>query len=103
MSMDGRAPPPPTKQPRHPLSVLPLTPGRLTETSAPRKPEPFSCKPSNPVPVNPLVSPYPTPRTPRKNAKNPAPTPRFAGPAPTAATWFPDAFGQYPGGVAFGR
>ena len=42
-------------------------------------------------------SPCPAPG-PRKNAKNAAPTPRFAGPAPTATTEFPDAVGQYPGG-----
>ncbi len=40
---------------------------------------------------------------PGKNAKNAAPTPRFAGPAPTATTCFPDAFGQYPAGSRFGR
>ena len=37
-------------------------------------------------------------KTPGKNAKNAAPPPRFAGPAPTAATMDPDAFGQYPAG-----
>ena len=83
------------------------------EIPTPRKPAPFSCEP-------PGQSPYPTPRPrqdrqkppPRpggvkpneklsvsgKNAKNSAPTPRFAGPAPTAATRCPDAFGQYPAG-----
>ena len=35
---------------------------------------------------------------PEQNAKKRRRPPRFAGPAPTASTWFPDAFGQYPGG-----
>ena len=50
--------------------------------------------PSSP---NPWSSPYPA-QDPGKNAKNAAPLPRFAGPAPTASTENPDAFGQYPAG-----
>ena len=52
----------------------------------------------NPFSVNPLVKPLSHPKTPGKNAKNAARSPRFAGPAPTATTENPDAFGQYPAG-----
>ena len=46
---------------------------------------------------NPLVNPLSHPRPLDKNAKNTAPAPRSAGPAPTASTCCPDAPGQYPG------
>ena len=48
-------------------------------------------------PPNPLVKPLSHPKT-RQERENTAPAPRFAGPAPTATTEFPDAFGQYPAG-----
>ena len=47
----------------------------------------------NPFPVNPLAKPLSHPKTPGKNAKNAAPTPRSAGPAPASTTCFPDASG----------
>ena len=49
----------------------------------------------------PLFHPWSSPCSPPdpgKNAKNPAPSPRFAGPAPAASTENPDAFGQCPEG-----
>ena len=45
-----------------------------------------------------LVNPIFPPRNPAKNAKNAAPSPRLAGPAPAATTCFPDAPGQCPAG-----
>ena len=79
-------------QVRHPLSVHPLTPGRLQRNRRRRaNPNPSS-------PANLLFKTLFHLKTPVQNAKNASPSPRFAGPAPTAATWIPDAFGQYPGG-----
>ena len=49
-------------------------------------------------PVNPLVKPLSLPRIPARTRKPRAHAPRFAGPAPTASSWDPDAPGQYPGG-----
>jgi len=46
----------------------------------------------------PWSRPLSIPRPPARTRKTPPPTPRFAGPAPTASTWIPDAFGQYPAG-----
>ena len=69
------------------LSAL-SSPKPLSSTQTPTRPKPLS-RPkllSHP-------SSYPAPG-PRKNAKNPAHTPRSAGPAPTASTEFPDASGQ---------
>ena len=81
-------------------------PVRLTEKTPTRvSPNPFlrthrsglippSCLWSGPIHPKRL---FPPPDL-GKNAKNTAPAPRFAGPAPTAATENPDAFGQYPAG-----
>ena len=43
-------------------------------------------------------APFPTPGPLARTRKTTAPAPRFAGPAPTASSWDPDAPGQYPGG-----
>ena len=59
MSMGGGALRPPTERPRCPLSEHP---------------------------PNPLAKPLFHPHIPGKNAKNAAPAPRFAGPAPAATT-----------------
>ena len=94
MSMGGRALHPPGKRPRHHCPCLLLPPVVL---------EKISTAATRTLLLRTLLLRTPwsapiRPWTPRKNAKNPAPSPRFAGPAPTAATMGPDAFGQYPAG-----
>ena len=91
------------------LSVNPLfkpfpataSPGRRRRSNAFCEPlvKPLSLPWSSPYPppVKPLPTPCPAPG-PRQEREKRCPSPRFAGPAPTASTENPDASGQYPAG-----
>ena len=95
MSMGGRTLPPPTKRPRHPLSVPPPVVSENISTAQTRT------LPANP-PAKPLVSPYPTLDPPQEREK-PRPRAPLRGPGPRPRHHGSGRVRSVPGRVAFGR